>query len=137
VLVSLLISGIHAVPNVTVVPLPVTCESYPAYNATTGAAGPLSPVADGTGQTIDGLGVTADYVIALDSSRWGFVRAAREPILVPLSTLQLTSSAFPDHGAFRKGANQPTRSVCQRDVRSPGIRGRDQRNKVAEPCRRR
>lgn len=73
VLLSLLICSVHAVSNVTVVPLPETCESYPGFNSTTGEAGPFIPVGDATDSPIDGLEVMADYVTTADDSRWGFV----------------------------------------------------------------
>ncbi|KAI0133459.1 hypothetical protein BJ170DRAFT_715491 [Xylariales sp. AK1849] len=64
----------HAVPNVTVVPLPSTCASYPGYdNSTDVAEASWLAVADSTGNAIDGNGVTAAFFTDFDGDHWGFV----------------------------------------------------------------
>ncbi|KAI1859049.1 hypothetical protein JX265_010526 [Neoarthrinium moseri] len=97
----------QAIPNVTVTPLPPTCASYPAYDNSTGQAGPWYLVADATGSSIDGFAATATYYTNPDFHRWGFitipsVKATKNPAMrCANGTLQVQLSTGNNNTAWQ------------------------------------
>jgi hypothetical protein len=70
---ALLMSSVLSLPNITVVPLPNTCASYPGYDNTTDQAGPWIPIAESPGNTVDGFKFEPIFLTPSGDLKWGFV----------------------------------------------------------------
>ncbi|KAF2119782.1 hypothetical protein BDV96DRAFT_568203 [Lophiotrema nucula] len=89
-----------AVPNVTVTPLASDCSAYPNYNNATGEAGPFLVVADSTGGSFDGDGVSVETFTNNGKDRFGFITIPKVPtesmpnvsMICSFSTLHATLS---------------------------------------------
>jgi len=61
--ISYLATGVYAIPNVTAIPLPNVCTSYPQYDNVTGIAGPWTIQLNSCdNSTIEGFGDNAQLI---------------------------------------------------------------------------
>ncbi|KAL9621440.1 MAG: hypothetical protein Q9160_004083 [Pyrenula sp. 1 TL-2023] len=92
---SLFSALVSAVPDVTAVPLPNDCSSYPGYNPSTGTAGPwIVQVVESGNSSIEGFGDTVEISRGATGIRWGYITFPTRNTLAK-TALQCTTSPTP------------------------------------------